>query len=67
MPEGFDAFQDLVPEGEVPYMSIRVVATFDERGEPMWHAALGGDVRVGALLGQLELVKHWLLTEAKFD
>lgn len=60
--DNYEAFQDLIPEGEIPYMSIRIVATMNGDGEPLWHAGVTGDSRIGALIGQVELFKHWLLT-----
>lgn len=63
----FQHVQDLLDEGEIPFLSIRMVACFDVNGEPAWHAAIGGDdLRIVPILGHIELLKQWCLQGLDF-
>lgn len=63
----FEQVADLVEEGEVPFMSIRLVACIGTDGTPTWHAAVGGDTRVVPILGHIELLKLWVSKDIRFD
>lgn len=59
-----DVFQDIMPEGSIPLVGMRLISYLDSQGAPRYKIRFTGEAPVTEIVGLLEMVQVEMITRA---